>query len=214
MLSELRVWSLIAITGAIWLALAAASIVAGDTDGLSVIVDLLPPILLLAYAFERRGWRAQWLHPRWVSTPVVIGTWRGTLTHSGEDDAPIEKAVYLTVRQTLTTASVRLFSDESTSEQVAGGPAKTESGYPGIAYTYRNKPRIGLRHATSNIHYGGALVEIVGEPATGLNGDYWTERKTKGEFSFREHAPQVAQTFEEASKLSYGPPRPLRVLEG
>lgn len=202
MASELRVWSLIAITGAIWLALAAASIVTGDTYGLSLIVDLLPLILLLAYAFERRGWRAQWLHPRWVSTPVVIGTWRGTLTHYGEDDAPIDKVVYLTVRQTLTTASVRLLSDESTSEQVAGGPAMTESGYPGIAYTYRNKPRIGLRHATSNIHYGGALVEIVGEPATGLNGDYWAERKTKGEFSFREHAPQIAQTFEEAGKLS------------
>jgi len=214
MVSELRVWSLIAITGAIWLALAAASIVTGDTDGLSVIVDLLPLILLLAYAFESRGWRAQWLRPRWVSTPVVIGTWRGTLTHYGEEDAPIEKVVYLTVRQTLTTASVRLLSDESTSEQVAGGPAKTESGYPATAYTYRNKPRIGLRHATSNIHYGGALVEIVGESATGLNGDYWTERKTKGEFNFREHAPQIAQTFEEAGKLSYGPPRPLRVLEG
>lgn len=214
MVSELRVWSLIAIAGAIWLALAAASIVTGDTDGLSFIVDLLPLILVLAYAFERRGWRAQWLHPRWVSTPVVIGTWRGTLTHCGDEDAPIEKVVYLTVRQTLTTASIRLLSDESTSEQVAGGPAKTESGYPAIAYTYRNKPRIGLRHATSNIHYGGALVEIVGEPATGLAGDYWTERKTKGELSFREHAPQIAQTYEEAGKLSYGPPRPLRVLEG
>ena len=64
MVSELRVWSLIAIAGAIWLALAAASIVTGDTDGLSFIVDLLPLILVLGYAFERRGWRAQWLHPR------------------------------------------------------------------------------------------------------------------------------------------------------
>ena len=54
----------------------------------------------------------------------------------------------------------------------------------------------------------------MGEPATGLAGDYWTERKTKGELSFREHAPQIAQTYEKAGKLSYGPPRPLRVLEG
>lgn len=214
MLSELRIWSLVAITGAIWLALAAANIVTGNTDGLSVIVDLLPLLLLLGVAFERRGWRAQWLHPRWVSTPVVIGTWRGTLTHYGEEAGPVEKVVYVTVRQTLTTASVRMLSDESTSEQVAGGPAKTESGYPALAYTYRNKPRIGLRHATSNIHYGGAMIEIIGDPATGLNGDYWTERKTKGEFTFREHSPATAQTFEEAGKLSYGPPRPLRVLEG
>ena len=74
MLSELRVWSLVAVTAAIWLTLAAASVVSGNTDALSVIVDLLPLLLVVALAFERRGWRAQWLHPRWVSTPVVGGT--------------------------------------------------------------------------------------------------------------------------------------------
>jgi SMODS-associating 2TM, beta-strand rich effector domain len=215
MLSELRVWSLVLITGAIWATLAIASVVSGNTDALSVIVDVLPLILLVAYAFERRGWRAQWLHPRWVATPIVIGTWRGSLTFYGEDpdQAPMSKVVYLVVRQTLTTASVRLLSDESTSEQVAGGVATGESGYPTIAYLYRNKPGIGLRHSISNIQYGGALIEIVGDPATGLNGEYWTDRKTKGSLAFREHAPTIAQTYEEAKKLSYGPPRPLRILE-
>jgi hypothetical protein len=213
MLSELRVWSLVAITAAIWLALAAASIVTGNTDGLSVIVDLLPLLLLAGLAFERRGWRAQWLHSRWVSTPVVIGTWRGTLTYYGSDATPTEKRIYLTVRQTLTTASARMLSDESTSEHVAGGRAKTEADYPAIAYTYRNKPGVGLRHNGSEIHYGGAFIEIVGSPATGLDGEYWTERKTKGKLTFREHNPTIAQTYEEAEKLTYGMPRPLRVLE-
>jgi hypothetical protein len=213
MLSELRVWSLIAITGAIWLALAAANIVAGNTDGLSVIVDLLPLLLLVGLAFERRGWRAQWLHPRWVSTPVVIGTWRGTLTHYSDDATPTDKRIYLTVRQTLTKASVRMLTDESTSEQVAGGPAKTEADYPAIAYTYRNKPGVGLRHADSDIHYGGSFIEIVGSPATGLDGEYWTERRTKGKLTLREHNRATAQTFEEAEKLTYSTPRPLRVLE-
>jgi len=217
MLSELRVWSLVFITGVIWLTLVAASVVSGNTDAFSVIVDLLPLILLGAYAFERRGWRAQGLHPRWVETPVVIGTWRGTLTSYWEDAAgqsPAPKTVYLTIRQTLTSISVRLLSDEATSEQVAGGVIRAESGYPAIAYNYRNKPGIGLRQATSNIHYGGALIEIVGDPATGLDGEYWTERRSKGKLTFREHAPRIAQTHEEAAKLSYGSPRPLRVLEG
>ena len=213
MLSELRVWSLIFITGAIWLTLAAASVVSGNIDAFSVIVDLLPLILLGAYAFERRGWRAQWLHPRWVSTPVVIGTWRGTLTHYGTEP-PTTKTAFLVVRQTLTAASVRLLTDESTSEQVAGGVAPGETGYPTITYLYRNTPGIGQRHATSNIQYGGATVEIVGDPATGLNGEYWTDRKTKGSVTFREHSPAIAQTYEQATKLSYGLPRPLRVLEG
>lgn len=213
MLSELRVWSLIFITGVIWLTLAVASVVTGSPDALSVIVDLLPVILLAAYAFERRGWRAQWLHPRWVSTPVVIGTWRGTLTHYGSD-LPTTKPAYLVVRQTLTTASVRLLTDESTSEQVAGSVGPGETGYPTIAYLYRNKPGIGQRHATSNIQYGGAMVEIVGDPATGLDGEYWTDRKTKGSLTFREYAPARAQSYGQATGLAYGAPRPLRVLEG
>lgn len=217
MLSELRVWSLILATGAIWLTLVAASVVSGNTDAFSAIVDALPLILLFAYAFERRGWRAQWLHPRWVSTPVVTGTWRGHLTSYWENaagQAPPPKVAYLTIRQTLTTVSVRLLTDEATSEQVAGGVSRAESGYPAISYTYRNKPSVGLRHASSNVHYGGALVEIVGDPATGLDGEYWTERKSKGKFTFREHAPAIAQTYEEAGKLIYGRPRPLRVRDG
>jgi hypothetical protein len=216
MLSELRVWSLVAITGVIWLTLVVAGVVTGNTDAFSTVADALPLLLLASYAFERRGWRARWFHPRWVSTPVVIGTWRGELHSFWEDtagQAPPAKVVYLTIRQTLTSVSVRLLSDESTSEQVAGGITTAESGYPAIAYSYRNKPGIGLRHATSNIHYGGALIEIVGDPATGLDGDYWTERKSKGKLTFREHASQIAQTYEEATKLAYGPPRPLGVLE-
>jgi hypothetical protein len=215
MLSQLRVWSLVFITGVIWATLAATSVVSGNTAAVSYIVDALPLILLVAYAFERRGWRAQWLHPRWVATPVAIGTWRGELLYKweGGGEALPSKVVYLTVRQTLTTVSVRLLSDESNSEQVAGGIATGESGYPIIAYLYRNKPGIALRHETSNIQYGGALVEIVGDPATALRGEYWTERKTKGSLTFREHAHAIAQTYEDAAKLTYGPAQPLRVLE-
>jgi hypothetical protein len=214
MLSESRVWSLVAVTGAVWLTLVAASLASGNTDAFSMIVDLLPILLILASAFERRGWRAQWLHTRWVSTPVVIGTWRGTLTHYREGQDTATKTVYMSVRQTLTTASVRLLSDESASEHVAGGVYSGESGYPTIAYLYRNRPGIGHRHATSNVQYGAAQLEIVGDPASGLNGEYWTDRYTKGSFIFREHSKSLAQTFEEASKLTFGEPRPVGVFEG
>lgn len=214
MLSELRVWSLIAVTGAVWLALVAASLASGNTDGLSVIVDILPVLLILAAAFEKRGWRAQWLHPRWVSPPVVIGTWRGTLTHYRDGQEATTKRVYVVVRQSLTAASVRLLSDESASEQVAGGVYPGESGYPTVAYLYRNRPGIGLRHGTSNVQYGAAQLEIIGDPAKGMNGEYWTERYTKGSLAFREHSPTLAQTYEEAEKLTFGDPRPVGVFEG
>jgi hypothetical protein len=214
MLSEFKVWSLVAVAGAIWLTLAITSVASGNTDALSIIVDLLPLILVVAYAFERRGWRAQWLHTRWVSNPVVIGTWRGTLTHYRDGEQASTKTVYVVVRQTLTTASVRLLSDESTSEQVAGGVYSAESGYPAIGYLYRNRPGIGQRHSTSNVQYGAAQLEIVGDPATGLNGEYWTDRYTKGSFTFREHSQTLAQTLDEAASLTYGPAKAVGVFEG
>jgi hypothetical protein len=214
MLSEFRIWSLIFVTGAIWTTLAVTSVVSGNRDALSIIVDLLPLILLIAFAFERRGWRARWLHTRWVSSPVVIGTWRGTLTHYRDGDQASTKRVYIVVRQTLTTASVRLLSAESASEQVAGGVYAGESGYPTIAYLYRNRPGIGQRHATSNVQYGAAQLDIVGNPATGMNGEYWTDRYTKGSFSFREHNKTIAQTFDEAARLTFGPPKAVGVFDG
>jgi len=58
------------------------------------------------------------------------------------------------------------------------------------------------------------MIEIEGRPATGLNGEYWTDRNSSGKFAFREHAPRVAQTFEQATKLAYGAPRPVGILDG
>jgi SMODS-associating 2TM, beta-strand rich effector domain len=216
MLSELRVWSLVAVTGAIWLTLAVVGIVTSNFGALSTIADLFPLVLLLAYAFERRGWRWQPLHPRLVSTPVLIGTWKGQLESYWEDSdgkTRPPKTVYLVVRQTLTTVSVRLLTDEATSEQIAGGMAKTDGAYPAIAYNYRSTPEIALRHASSDIHFGGAVIEIVGDPATELRGEYWNERKGTGRLRFREHTVIRAQTYEQATALSYQRPRPVGMFD-
>jgi len=114
----------------------------------------------------------------------------------------------------VTSVSVRLLTDESSSEQVAGAITRAESGFPAISYNYRNKPQLELRQTRSPIHYGAAVIEIEGRPATGLNGEYWTDRNSSGKFTFREHAPRVAQTFEQATTLAYGAPRPVGILDG
>jgi hypothetical protein len=101
------------------------------------------------------------------------------------------------------------------SEQLAGTVAKSESGYPAISYNYRNRPDLEFRKdGASPIHYGGAVIEIVGDPATGLNGEYLTDRNSRGQFRFREHSALIAQTFEEAERLAFAEPRPVGVLGG
>ena len=143
-----------------------------------------------------------------VNTPVVIGTWRGQLktfwkTEAGETPPPT--TVYLTVRQTATTVRVRLLTEESASEQVAGTITTTDSGYPAISYTYRNEPDLEQRRTKSQIHYGAALLRIEGRPATGLDGHYWTDRESWGSL-------RIAQSYNEAAMLKYGSPKPAGVF--
>jgi hypothetical protein len=179
--------------------------------------EIIPWLLFGGFLYERWGWRWSLLHKIGVvRTPVVIGTWKGELTSDYDDGSgPRDPfTVYVAVSQSLTTVAVHLLSIESTSVPVAGGIARTETGFPAIGYLYRNRPRVELRQSRSPMHYGGAMIEIVGVPATGLNGEYWTDRKTIGSFRLREHSPVVAQTHEQATLMTYGEPRPVGVFAG
>lgn len=218
-LTSSQVWVIVGLASLIWLALSVVGVQAGG--GIAFVFslrDTIPLLLVLAAVHERWLWRHSWFHrSRVITTPVVIGTWRGSLESFWVDPAtgqkPDVKTVYLTIRQTATTINVRLLTNESASEQLAGTVAKSESGYPAISYNYRNRPDLKFRKdGVSPIHYGGAVIEIVGDPATGLNGEYWTDRNSRGQFRFREQSSRIAQTFEEAKRLSFGPPRPVGIF--
>lgn len=218
-LSSSQTWAIVGLASLIWLALGVLGVTSGG--GINAVLnlrDIIPALLFGGFLYERWGWRWQLLHQlHIITTPVVIGTWKGVLTSDWEDESGEKLApftVYLGIDQTLTTTAVRLLSFESSSVPVAGGMAKTETGFPAIGYLYRNRPGVVLRQGRSRMHYGGAMVEIVADPATGLNGEYWTDRKTIGSFEMWEHSPVIAQTQGEAEKLAFGPPRPVGVFDG
>jgi hypothetical protein len=218
-LSSTQTWAIVGLASLVWLGLSVFGVTSGG--GLAVVWslrDIIPGLLFVFALYERWGWRWQPLHRiRVATTPVIIGTWRGELTSDWEDESGTKLApftVYLSINQTLTTIAVQLLSLESSSVPVAGGLAKTETGFPAIGYLYRNRPGVVLRQGRSRMHYGGAMIEIVGDPASGLNGEYWTDRKTIGSFTLCEHSPVIAQTQGEAEKLTFGPPRPVGVLDG
>jgi hypothetical protein len=218
-LSNSQIWFIVGVASLIWLALSVFGLTSGG--GLSVVVtlaDIIPALLLAGWIFEGWLWRWSPFHAvGLISTPVVIGTWRGELESFWVDpetgERPAVKIVYLTIGQTATTVAVRLLTNQSVSEQLSGMVTKVDSGYPVISYNYRNTPDLTFReNNVSPIHYGGAVVEILGDPATGLKGWYWTDRNSRGEFKFHEHSPDTAQTFGQAQQLAFGPPRPIGVL--
>jgi hypothetical protein len=136
-----------------------------------------------------------------VRVPVVRGTWKGELESLWEDPVtkvrPPRKTVYLTIDQTLTTICVRLLSDESVSEQVAGTIDLKGSGRRVIAAVYMNTPMIDRRDL-SRIHFGGLVLAVHGSPPRGLKGEYWTERQSKGKLEFKTRSSRIAETFDEA----------------
>jgi hypothetical protein len=140
----------------------------------------------------------------------VTGTWRGTLTSHWEDPAsgqrPSPKTAYLVVRQTASTVSVILLTDESKS---VSSLAKV-SGADGMAsldYIYLNRPSSSVEHR-SRMHYGSTSLDITGVPATRMQGAYWTNRDTQGELDFVQRVSRTAEDFDEAARCFAGAGRP------
>lgn len=214
-----QIWAIVAFASLVYLALGVVGVLSGANplDVFWNLSSVVPVLVIGGVWFEGWGWRWQLLHRiRLVRTPVVIGTWRTAMESSWtnpETGAPIgPRTVYLVIEQTAISVSVRLLSDESSSELLHGLVTRRGSGQPLIAYTYRNEPAVALQRTRSRIHLGAAHIKIIGDPATALDGDYWTNRDTVGTLTSDEHSPHLAQTFAEALKLSYGPPKPVGIF--
>jgi hypothetical protein len=133
----------------------------------------------------------------------IRGTWKGTLTSfwvdSATNSSPPPKTVYLVVRQTATAVSVRLLTDESRSTSYLGQIQEID-GSVTLAYIYLNRPEMSVEHR-SRMHYGSAVFDISGLPATRLQGRYWTDRDSKGELDFVERRQRLADDFSNAENL-------------
>lgn len=76
-----------------------------------------------------------------------------------------------------------MITKESKSDLLSGNFLQNEAGPKKIAGIYNNIPNIMVRER-SPIHYGGLLLEIHSEGNPLLEGEYWTDRGTKGTLKF------------------------------
>jgi hypothetical protein len=51
------------------------------------------------------------------------------------------------------------------------------------------------------MHHGSASLDIIGRPASRLEGRYWTDRDTKGELEFVERRHQMVEGYQEAEAI-------------
>jgi hypothetical protein len=153
--------------------------------------------------WEHFLWRWS-IFQRLASVPRdITGTWSGTLTSLWKDPATLEvpapKKVFLVVRQTASSVSVVLLSDESRSNSTFGRVV-SDGGTPALEYLYLNRPDSRVEHR-SRMHHGSAVVDISGRPASRLRGRYWTNRDSRGEMDFVGRRPAYADDFEQAHRF-------------
>jgi hypothetical protein len=205
-ITRVQLSAILWIAAALWGALLLLDGVAVSLAWIRPFSTVLGALVLLLGVFDQWAWRFRFLHPWFVSTPDLQGTWKGQLISTwvdpemGDRTPPIEG--YLVVRQTFSSLHMRLITRESNSELLSGSIVREMDGTQKIVGTYRNTPRL-LRRDVSPIHHGGLLLQIHGRPPSSLDGQYWTDRDTKGELRFTERSNQVFYDFESAAAGMY-----------
>ncbi|ARP38302.1 hypothetical protein [Vibrio syngnathi] len=205
MLTRLHISSFIGLTIAVWL-------VALWFQGMPVLsIEFLKPfgivvgsISAFVALFNKYMWSWKLINGWYVKRPDLRGTWKVEMQSNWVNPVTNETIPtiygYAVVRQTLTSLSLRLMTEESKSVLIAHSIEPQEDGelfkFVGV---YRNEPKIELQGTRSEIHHGSFSLEVHGMPAYALEGHYWTDRGTKGSIKFVDRALKYCDNYEQAS---------------
>jgi hypothetical protein len=167
----------------------------------SLIVGIVGIILLL---FDKLLWKFPIIHSLFVSFPDISGTWKGQIISTWKDEKtgevipPID--AFLVIDQTYSKLNLRMMTKESKSDLLSGNFIPYDAGPQKIAGIYNNIPDLLVRDK-SPIHYGGLLLELHTGKRTVLEGEYWTDRDTKGTLRFDKRMKNRCDDFDSALSL-------------
>lgn len=157
----------------------------------------------LMTAWDRWLWRLA-ISQKVAAVPRNLnGTWKGVLTTfwvDPETDAvPAPKLAFLVVRQTATTVSVTMFTDEMRSVSSIASLSGVD-GQRSLDYMYLSRPD-SRYEKRSPIHHGSTSLDVTGTPPDRLCGRYWTNRDSRGELDFTERRWGFADTYDTALRM-------------
>jgi len=156
--------------------------------------------------FDKWLWKWKILHPWFVSTPNISGTWQAEINSSWIDKTTGKQSnnieAYFIIKQTLSNIKVTLLTKESHSELIGGELVKDKNnGKYCITGVYLNEPKL-LKVKQSPMHYGALFCKITfSKKSITINGCYWTSRETKGEINFLKRSRCICSGFDECRKI-------------
>jgi hypothetical protein len=149
------------------------------------------PAVLIAgiglVVFDRYAWKWPGAN-HLVGRPVLDGTWHGELLSDWVDPETNQRIdpipdVFLIVRQRYWSISIRQITKESESVSIGPELSRHADGVHQLTFLFSNVPKQQFRHR-SQIHYGGAVISAPRSALDGLQGRYFTDRKTGGDMHF------------------------------
>lgn len=154
-------------------------------DFLKIIPKVVTIDAIIVGIFTKFLWKFRIFRGWLVPFPNLNGTWTGEI-HSDwinpknkKNISPIP--VMLTIDQTFFHINFLMTTEEMKSHSyVEGFKIDKENQIKQVAYLYTSKPRIVL-DSRSLPSDGAIIFEIIEKPKMKLKGQYWTDRKTKGE---------------------------------
>lgn len=206
MLTRLHISSFIGLTIGVWLlALWIQGMPVLSADFIKPFGLVVGAITLVVGLFNKYAWAWAIFRGWYIKRPDLRGTWKVEFKSSWinpETNEPSpEKIAYVAIRQSLTSLSFRLMTDESRSVLIAHSIEQQEEGdLFKLVGVYRNEPRIEFQGDRSEIHHGAFSLEIHGTPVIELEGHYWTDRGTKGSMKLIQNKPRICDTYEQAKR--------------
>ena len=159
-------------------------------------------VIMMWAVWDKWLWRAPCFQTMQFVPPSIAGTWKGELRSQWTDpdikSNPPRKGVYLVVKQTFSSVSVVLLTDESQSQTYSVLAKVTKDD--GLGYLYLNEPEMNAQES-SHMHRGAAIFRLSDTPVAMLRGRYWTDRRTGGELIFKERRSKCAEDYEMAVRL-------------
>lgn len=151
-------------------------------------------VFLAMLAYEHYIWRWRIVR-RFTGVPLVAGTWRGSLVSSYVDASGVSKApvpAAIRVTQTASVVTVTLFTEDSTSNSKYVQLAELPDSRWRLTWSYVNNPRSGVRDRSGP--HNGSAEAILGGNGASLDGEYFTDRLTRGELHFTTWSPTKYST--------------------
>lgn len=201
MISDLLLRAIVLIVLAVFLVASWITTGAPDTSLFSLFSAAVFACTVLLLVWDRWVWK--WKIAQLIPGVVrdLSGTWEATLDSLWIDPAtdvsPAPKTVFVVIRQTSSSASATLISDESKSKSSLARIVKEDGSWT-LHYVYTNEPILKARKR-SPIHHGSAVLAVTGSPAKRIEGGYWTDRDSKGHLTLTRRSTKICEDFEEAA---------------